>query len=149
MEFINFIVCGIAAVLAMTLFSIIWGKITNNLFSEPQLLAKIIKNAYKEKVSFSTALLLGWIIHFMIGFTFLGLYELLWSVLSWEKALLLSIPLGLFSGILGSIGWKILFKLVDYTAKFNHLHYYIHLIFAHVVFSVIAVLVYLNLETLG
>lgn len=82
MEFINFIVCGIAAVLAMTLFSIIWGKITNNLFSEPQLLAKIIKNAYKEKVSFSTALLLGWIIHFMIGFTFLGLYELLWSVLS-------------------------------------------------------------------
>ncbi|WP_178986999.1 hypothetical protein [Winogradskyella schleiferi] len=149
MEFIYLIITGIVAVSMMTLFSIIWGNITNNLFSEPKLLTIVIKKTYKKKKSLRTAQLLGWIFHFLIGFIFLGLYELLWRVLDCEKSILLSIPLGIFSGILGVIGWMILYKLIDFTAKFNYTHYYIHLIFAHIVFSVTAVFVYLSLEALG
>jgi len=144
-----FFISGIVAVPIMTLFSVIWGKTTNNLFSEPHLLAQIINKVYSKKIPFRKALLMGWILHFIIGFIFLGLYEFLWFVFSLEKLILMSIPFGLLSGFIGVLGWKILYKIVDYDTRFSHLHYYIHLIFAHVVFSVTAVLVHIKVEVLG
>lgn len=145
----NFIISGLVAVFAMTLFSIIWGRLTNNAFSQPYLLTRILKSIKNERISSSTILLSGWLIHIVLGFAFLIIYELLWWVFNWDKGLLLSISFGIVSGLIGVLGWNLMFKSVEFNPDFNHLHYYVHLIFAHIVFSVFAVFVYINLEALS
>jgi len=139
-----FLFAWLFSTIAMTVFSTIYSGIVQKQFQEPILLAGVIALNSKQKTTFvqRNPLVLGWAIHIALGAVFLGLYELLWIFSNLERTVLNSLFLGSFMGFLGILGWKFLFKTINYAFKINYLHYYIHLFLAHIVFSVVAVIIY-------
>jgi len=139
----NFIISGIVAVIAMTLFSAIYNTFTKDEFREPNLLTQIFKKLFQRTLH-KPLYVYGWLVHFLIGFVFLGLYEFTWRWFAIERSIDIAVLFGLVSGFLGIIGWYFMFKAVRYTYHFNYAHYYFHLVLAHIVFSVVAVFVYMQ-----
>ncbi len=81
-------------------------------------------------------------IHWFLGLVFLISYECLWRFTGIIRSLQWSLIFGAFIGVLGIIGWKIIFKLHKDPPKLNFVHFYIHLFFAHLIFSVSTYFVY-------
>lgn len=144
----NFIISGFTAVIAMTIFSATWNLFTQFEFREPSLMAKIFRKNYSDSISNSSKLLTAWLIHIVIGFIFLGLYELFWYVFNFDRTCTWAVLFGLFSGLLGVLGWHLMFKTFDYKSEFTYSHYYFHLVLAHIVFSCTAVYIYNGLQHL-
>ena len=139
----DFIISGAVAVIAMTFFSALYNYFTKDEFREPNLLSQIFKKLF-QRTSAQKTFISGWIAHFLIGYIFLGLYELAWWYFDIPKSVDIAILFGTVSGFLGIIGWYFMFKAVRYTYYFNYAHYYFHLVLAHIVFSVVAVFVYMQ-----
>ena len=139
----DFIISGAVAVIAMTLFSAIYNYFTKNEFREPNLLTQIFKRLFPE-TSNRRLLIYGWIAHFLIGYIFLGLYEIAWWWFAIPRTMDIAILFGVASGFLGIIGWELMFRSAHFKSDFSYGHYYFHLVLAHNVFSAVAVLLYLS-----
>lgn len=136
------------AVICMTIFSALWSLLTKNQFIEPCLLNEIFDRLYGNDISKEANYLLAWILHFLFGFMFLGFYECLWYAVDMDRNIISSFYFGAYSGALGIIGWASLFKILNFKLDINLTHYYIHLFFAHIVFSSTAVITYKELASL-
>lgn len=135
----DFIIPGVVAVIAMTVFSALYNYFTKDEFREPNLLTQIFKKLF-QRTSDRRLFVFGWIAHFLIGYLFLGLYEVAWWWLATPRTLDIAILFGLASGFLGIVGWELMFKVVSFKKEFSYGHYYFHLVLAHIVFSMVAVL---------
>lgn len=146
MSLTTFIFAWLISVVCMTLFSAIWSEVSGNQFREPTLLSKLI-NAYPVKNAFQkSSYALGWMLHFILGIIFLGFYEILWELTNLSRTFFWSLVFGSILGILGILGWMLLFKIVNFSSQFNYLQYYIHLYFAHLIFSLSAFFVYITFQ---
>jgi len=134
----DFIISGAVAVIAMTFFSALYNYFTKDEFREPNLLSQIFKKLF-QRTSTQKTFISGWIAHFLIGYIFLGLYELAWWYFDIPKSVDIAILFGTVSGFLGIIGWELMFKIARYRIDFSYGHYYFHLVLAHIVFSIVAV----------
>lgn len=137
-----FILVWLISVVCMTMFSALWSKISGHQFREPALLSQLLDNANRKAKSLKQSHVLGWLIHFMLGVLFLGFYEVLWRLTNVERTLIWGFVFGSVLGVLGILGWKILFKTVGFSSDFNYRQYYIHIYFAHLVFSLTALVVF-------
>ncbi len=65
---------SIIATIIMTAFSYIYSELKNEKFKEPQLINILINRYPNIKRSIGKRHLLGWILHFLIGFIFTALF---------------------------------------------------------------------------
>lgn len=131
-----------AATTVMTLCSYAVSAAAREIYKEPLLLAYILKQLHLN-ISSNAKHILGWILHYVIGLAFVAAYHLLWSHKILNVTILSSIMLGAASGILGIIGWIVLFKIVPQKPNIDYKGYYAQLFAVHIIFGVTAFLVYL------
>jgi hypothetical protein len=138
---LQILLATIAATSAMTLFSYAISASFRELYKEPVLLTFLLAQL-KIDVSLKSKATLAWLLHYFIGFIFVFIYHLLWVNNILQLSFLNALLLGAASGIIGIIGWMILFRLADYKPKIDFKGYYIQLFFAHIIFGLVAALFY-------
>ncbi|MBZ4033380.1 hypothetical protein K6T82_01275 [Flavobacterium sp. 17A] len=138
---VQLILISIGATSAMTWFSYFISKIFQKQYKEPIILATVF-GEFNFNISGGIKRKVGWMLHFLIGFLFVAGYHIILD----ENILSISIPsailLGSISGIIGIIGWFIIFKNTNYKPRIDFTGYYIQLFFAHIVFALVAVFLY-------
>ena len=138
---LQILISTIAATSAMTLFSYVISASFRELYKEPVLLTYLLTKFHVE-VSPQTKTVLAWLLHYIIGLLFVIAYHFLWTYniaeFSWRIALLF----GAISGIIGILGWIILFEIVPQKPNIDFKGYYLQLFFAHVIFGLTAFWVY-------
>lgn len=138
---LQIIMATIAATSLMTLFSYIVSESARELYKEPVLLTYIL-SALKMEVAPRTKTFLAWLLHYIIGLAFVVAYHFLWVYdvveMSWPAAFVL----GALSGIIGILGWVLMFELVPQKPNIDFKGYYVQLFFAHIIFGITAFFVY-------
>lgn len=141
MDTLTFFVAWITAVTLMSGFSSLWSTIVGDEFREHNLLSHIFTKGSIPSFSINQWLI-GWMIHLLLGAVFLGLYEVLWNITGIMRSWYWSLIFGVVIGTLGIIGWILMFSFCKDRPQINYIHYYIHLMFAHLMFSLTAYGVY-------
>ena len=137
------IICAtIAATSVMTLFSYIVSESARKLYKEPVLLTYLL-HSFKVEVSAGTKVVLAWLLHYIIGLIFVIIYHFLWYYRIVEMSWLVALILGVVSGIVGILGWMLLFEIVPQKPNIDFKGYYIQLLVAHIFFGITAYAVYI------
>ncbi len=137
----GFIIAWIVAISLMSSFSSLWSTLTGIEFREHVLLSHLVIKGHIPLFS-PKQQLIGWVIHILMGAIFMASYELLWKFTGVIRSIQWSLIFGVFIGIVGIMGWMLMFKFHKHPPKIDFTHYYIHLLFAHIVFSLAAYGVY-------
>lgn len=141
MVFMQLLISTIIATSVMTIFSYAISSRFGELYKEPLLLAYLISKT-QLIVSDTLKNVLGWVIHYLIGFLFVLGYHLLWKYHILPLNLEIGILLGAISGIIGILGWTLMFKTANNEPDIDYKGYYFQLFFAHILFALTAVLIY-------
>ncbi|MGA9637419.1 hypothetical protein [Flavobacterium sp.] len=132
---------SILATIVMTTFSYLMSTTFNELYKEPVLLTYFL-NKFNLKISFQLKNILAWLLHFVIGYIFVLSYHFLWTYTILNLSVLNGILFGAVSGLLGILGWVSIFEYTQYQPKIDFNGYFIQLFFAHVIFGLVAYIVY-------
>lgn len=146
--FFQIIIVSLLATSAMTLFSYTMSSSFRELFKEPVLLSFILIKTNLE-LSVQTKKYLAWLLHYLIGFIFVLAYHIIWLYNILYISIISALLLGVLSGIIGIIGWVLIFKIADYQPKIDFKGYYIQLFFAHIIFAIVATIAYYLLSTIS
>ena len=138
---LQIIISGIAATTVMTLFSYVVSGSTRELYKEPVLLTFIL-SSLKIEVSARTKIFLGWFLHYVIGTAFVLVYHVLWFYDIAEVSWLLALLFGAISGLIGIIGWILMFEIIPTKPNIDFDGYYLQLFVAHIIFAAVAFVVY-------
>ena len=131
MTVFQFIYISLLSTTAMSLFSLLLGKILGKPMLEPYWLNAVVLHKKTAKH------VLGWVLHYAAG---LGFLYLLIVLKTWLPPLptLNRLSAGLLEGILGIGMWQLLFWLTHKPNNLPLLTYYINLLLAHIVFATVA-----------
>ena len=129
------LIFSILATLLMTAFSYICARFTGNNFREPELLNQLI-NTSRIPVNPGKKSILGWVLHLLIGFVFGIIMFLLWQFFKLSSYLIFGFIFGIIAGIIGVLGWQIMFHLNPQPPEIDLSKFYVQLVVAHVIFSV-------------
>ncbi|WP_434036450.1 hypothetical protein [Formosa sp. 4Alg 33] len=135
MTILKFILINTVAVALMTGFSYVVSLAFNTNFSEPKRLKQLVNRARIIRKS-DFGIWIGWCLHFAIGLVFLSGYFLIRNIVPIGSELLYALTFGFLAGLLGVVGWKLMFSLHDNPPQFPKFPFYAQLIGAHIVFSV-------------
>jgi hypothetical protein len=108
---LQIVISSIAATSLMTFFSYAVSASAREFYKEPLLLTYIFTSLHL-KVASDLKIILGWVLHYLIGLFFVIGYHYLWYNEFLEISWAASILLGVISGIIGIISWVILFEIV-------------------------------------
>lgn len=139
--FIQIVISSVAATSLMTIFSYMLSANFRELYKEPVLLSYLL-TSLDISLSKKVKRFFGWLIHYSIGFLFVLVYHILWENQIVEKNWITALFLGAVSGIIGILGWLMMFKISKYKPNIDFKGYYLQLFFAHVIFGLGALLVY-------
>lgn len=128
----------VAATTLMTIFSYVVSRLRNRQFTEPVLLNRMLCGFGVLKEYQLEKNMAGWIIHYGVGLLFLLVYYLIWSRTELEPTFSTALVLGCLSGLVGIIGWSILFKIQSVPANIRVSEYFTQLFVAHVIFALTA-----------
>lgn len=142
MEITRIFLGGLVATSVMTGFSYLLSNLRNKQFREPELLNALLSRSPFFRLKLSKNSLAGWILHYLIGWMFVILFAVIWKEGLMPSSIISGSILGLAAGIIGVLGWRIFFAIVENPPKINWSEYYLQLIAAHVIFGICAVLVY-------
>tara|TARA_R100001369_G_scaffold29172_4_gene52725 strand:- start:215882 stop:216322 length:441 start_codon:yes stop_codon:yes gene_type:complete len=143
MEIIRLIVAGAIATSIMTAFSYILSNLLNKQFREPELLNIVLSRSDFFRLELSKNSSAGWILHYLIGWIFVVVFEIIWKLEFIPISISSGAILGLAAGIIGVLGWKLFFYLSKNPPETNwDIEYYLQLIVAHIIFGVSAAVVY-------
>lgn len=135
------IITSFIATSVMTLFSYIVSWITQQPYKEPLLLAVLLNNFHVSDNK--TSRTIGWSLHYLLGLLFVLAYDAIvrleWLPISWTGALLY----GTIIGIIGIIGWIIMFRMSYTKPKMSYRVFYTQLFVAHVIFALATAACYL------
>ncbi|MGO4822221.1 MULTISPECIES: hypothetical protein [unclassified Flavobacterium] len=139
--FLQIFLSSILATLAMKIFSYFMPENFQKLYRQPFLVTYLLQKL-NFRISAFGKILLGWLLHFIIGFVFVFVYHTIWYnsilILRWESGILL----GAICGIIGIASWICIFKFINYQAKFDYSRYYLQLFAAHITFGIVAFATY-------
>lgn len=138
---LQLIIVSIAATSAMTLFSYAASASFQELYKEPVLLTFMLTKLNIELQPQSKAVLAWWL-HYFIGFLFVLAYHLLWVRDILPISFLSAFILGFISGIIGVLGWMIMFKMSNHQPPIDFKGYYFQLLLAHIIFGLVATAIY-------
>ncbi|MBC7407412.1 MAG: hypothetical protein H7339_03400 [Arcicella sp.] len=143
MEFKKVLSSGILGTTAMTIFSYVVSEVKREDFREPEIMSLLFKNLSITFLQYGTYLgYLAWIIHYIIGFSFVFIYVKLWDNNKLKPNFISGIFLGAITGIIGIIGWYITLRIHPNPPTVNLRNFFILLFFAHIVFGIFATLGY-------
>ena len=125
----------VVATTLMSLFSYLISKSFRKLFTEPVLINYVIA-LFRIDIKPKMTSALGWILHYFVGLLFVLLYHWLWRNGIMDEDW--SLWLGCASGIVGVLGWMIIFRLPRKEPRVAFVEYYVQLFFAHVIFAISA-----------
>lgn len=124
----------------MTGFSYVFYYFTRKEAREPYLLNYIISSKFshlaQNKVYYSA---IGWIIHYVLGIGFVFFNELLFYIFKVPRTPIWGIPFGVIAGIVGIIGWMLMFHLAEHLPKINYSYFFVQLLVAHIIFCLSAI----------
>lgn len=135
------VIVSIVATSVMTLFSYVISASFGELYKEPVLLTYVLGKINLE-LSLKTKKKLAWLLHYIIGVIFVLIYHFLWIKAILSLSIANGFLLGTASGIIGIIGWLLIFKITDYKPKIDFKGYYLQLFFAHIIFTLVATATY-------
>jgi hypothetical protein len=138
MDKLELLVETITGTTLMTIFSYLAGESFRRLFSEPAMLNYVIRISSVE-LNPKLNSILGWLLHYLVGLLFVVPYHWIWNSGLLSDNWLSGIILGGISGIIGILGWMIIFSLPREKPKVAFAEYYIQLFFAHIVFALTVV----------
>lgn len=123
----------------MTLYSYIISKREKDQFVEPVLLNELADTTDElPDVTDKETHPVGWAAHYGMGLLFVLAYYFLWRNSLRSPGIIKGLLIGAASGLVGIIGWKIMFAANDNPPHNNRDKYYRQLFFAHIVFSFFA-----------
>jgi hypothetical protein len=128
-------ITGVTGTTLMTAASELMSLMAREEFREPRLLRKMM-GRLAPFLSKNWQVLTGWGGHYCMGFVFAATYVHLWERGLLTHNLRNGILLGLASGVLGLLIWRITFKWHPLLPSVRRLDFYLQRIPAHVVFSV-------------
>ncbi len=134
MDILKMIFATLVGTSMMTAFSYLLSEAFKKLFKEPVLLQYIMRLLHFD-IGKIGRWIAGWAIHYFIGFLFILGYEFALRTFDLEFDLIMAMIFGAASGILGIIGWMIIFSLPSDDPKVNYRSYYIQLFIAHIIFA--------------
>lgn len=137
---LHIISVGIVATLAMTAFSYAFSYVFHGNYKEPQLLNYLIDNLPMVKSSICREHLLGWTIHCATGMAFVTAFIIFQHFYEVDYSALTGAIYGLVAGIIGVVVWAITFWLHPDPPGINKTLYLAQLVFAHLIFGIVAVL---------
>lgn len=132
---------SITATTAMTWFSYMVSNSFRELYKEPVLLSYAI-NKLNLNLSDDFQKTWGWLLHYVIGFIFVLAYHIIWENEIMPISTLSAIILGIISGIIGIISWKLIFTMTNHQPRIDFKGYYIQLFIAHMIFAAVATALY-------
>ena len=144
---IQLLIITIVATSAMTWFSYVMSKNFRELYKEPVLLSFALKKT-NINLSEKSRKILGWLIHYIIGFLFVMGYHIVWVKDILPISPLSALILGVISGVIGILSWIIIFKMTNHQPPIDFKGYYIQLFFAHIIFAFTATALYYILFTI-
>ncbi|WP_427874799.1 hypothetical protein [Flavobacterium sp. MMS24-S5] len=144
---IQLLIITIVATSAMTWFSYVMSKNFRELYKEPVLLSFALKKT-NINLSEKSRKILGWLIHYIIGFLFVMGYYIVWVKDILPISPLSALILGVISGVIGILSWIIIFKMTNHQPPIDFKGYYIQLFFAHIIFAFTATALYYILFTI-
>jgi len=143
MDIARLLVAGAVATSTMTAFSYIISNIRNRQFREPELLNIVLSRSDFFRLDLSKKSSAGWILHYLIGWIFVVFFEIIWKLEFIPISITSGAILGFAAGIIGVLGWKLLFYLSKNPPETTwDIEYYLQLIVAHIIFGVSAAVVY-------
>lgn len=117
----------------MTLFSYLIAWLLKQPYKEPFLLAVLLN--YFHVIDSKTNKVIGWVLHYVLGLLFVVAFQILlnvgWAKITWGSAILY----GAVIGVIGILGWQLMFMLAPKTPRMNYAGYYAQLFIAHLVFA--------------
>jgi hypothetical protein len=128
---------------AMTIFSYIFSEAAGKNFTEPEELSKLIIRL-NPGISKSDAEKVGWVLHYLVGILFCEGYDFLIKKKKLNPSILNGIYCGVVSGVAGIIAWNVVFKLHPNPQLKNMAGFSAHLLLAHLIFGVFAMLPYIK-----
>lgn len=131
---------GFLATLAMTAFSYFFSYLLKGNFKEPQLLNYLIDKMPKSTINVCREHILGWFIHFSVGFLFVIAFKIVGYLYALELSFRTGIIFGTLAGLIGVGAWSSAFALHPNPPSINKTLFYIQLIFAHIMFAIVMVL---------
>jgi len=141
MHFAIILLAAFAATSLMTLFSYIVSESFRKLYKEP-LLLQYLMSAWHLELSAFAKKVAGWGIHYLIGIVFVAGYYLLWRFRLYEINWTSAVLFGSIIGIIGIIGWLVMFSLTAHKPKIDFKGYYLQLFVAHLIFGITTFLIY-------
>jgi hypothetical protein len=124
---------GVVATSMMTAFSYAVSAVERENFKEPQLLSVFLERM--TAVHHPLIKVSGWPAHYTLGCVWAGVYtfwaEQLQHKISFKQAL----RFGLFSGTVGVIIWRAMFRHLPHPPKTDRVKFYRQLFIAHIVFG--------------
>ena len=145
MNIAKIMIAAFSATNVMTTFSYLMSIHYKKLFKEPVLLNYILDDLHlcpKGKWKFIS----GWLAHYIIGLFFAFLYALIWEYTRLKFGIISGIVLGIVSGFIGILGWKLIYKLPRKEPHVRLKEYYVQLFFAHVLFACVIVIGFMLYE---
>ncbi|RNL87225.1 hypothetical protein ED312_10465 [Sinomicrobium pectinilyticum] len=148
MNIFELIITAIVSTSVMTLFSYRYARARSSQFKEPELLNLLVKNSGIIPLSPSKKNILGWILHYAIGFFFVLIFEILLSTGIVDFSLVICVVYGIVIGVIGVCSWLFMFSLNNDPPKIRFSEFYVHLLLAHLFFAVSMGLMYILIASI-
>ncbi|PRX39287.1 hypothetical protein [Salegentibacter salegens] len=142
MDVFSILASGFVATTVMTVFSYLFSNFKAKQFREPELLNTLISRSKMISLKPSKNHFFGWIIHFIIGWIFVFIFCLIWEFTNFSVGIISGALLGFIAGIVGIVGWKVMFKLNRNPPEIDFSQFYHQLIIAHILFGISAAVVF-------
>jgi hypothetical protein len=140
MNTLNVISAGVAGTSVMSAYSICLSEIKRTDFREPHLLAILIFRLFS-RVSKRQSGAAGWVIHYLVGIFFAGIYSILIKQHLLKTTVPAAITVGALSGLVGVAAWSTTLNLHPHPPLVKRGKYYGQLVVAHIIFAIIAMTV--------
>ncbi len=135
-------ISGIVGTVLMSLFNHLMSIIRKRPFMPPHLLNQLMRRKKGIPSSIKEKSYPGWVIHFAIGVVFAFFYYFAKLLLDFHPGFISGLVAGFIFGLIGILGWYLMFKTHADPPDIHLRKYLIHLLAAHVVFGFGVALVY-------
>ncbi|WP_207420109.1 hypothetical protein [Desertivirga brevis] len=120
----------------MTAFSYLISSLKKENYREPELLAGIVDHLVVKDKRQQRLTADGWLIHYTMGAVWSPIQLYVLKHKDTKANYVHAAAFGVFGGITGSIIWELSFRAACYRPKINKRAFYLHLVLAHVVYSI-------------
>lgn len=132
------LITTLASTTTMTLFSYVVSASFKDLYKEPVLLQYVMDRLSIEPDKKYQAFI-GWFLHYFIGLLFVTAYFILAWLDFYKITWLSGIIFGAIGGIIGIIGWAIMFRVSGRIPVIHPSAYFMQLFIAHLIFGLTSI----------